>query len=192
MKEKIILLMCLATINAFCQVRQTDDNFFQAKEFSKDIALFKAKEFVMEKIIGVTTELTKFEIDPLAASSSGQLTSLVYSCKEKNLSGLVLGFYGDRWNQAGVVYQAYSFKHLTEVKAIELLNKIDNFMSENLKYLNSSSDNNNIFFKYDDMTFLIYRDGAVKIRIFWNDFDSEWEEISFGKTKRRFEKAIKN
>ena len=99
MKKTITLLFFLTTINAFCQVRQTDVNLFQAKEFSKDVALFKAKEFVMEKIIGVDTELTKFEIDPLAASSSGQLTSLVYSCKEKNLSGLVLGFYGDRWNR---------------------------------------------------------------------------------------------
>src|SRR5690606_14372623 len=192
MKRTIILLFFLATISSFSQVKQTDANLFQAKEFSKDIALFKAKEFVMEKIIGVDTELTKFEIDPLAASSSGQLTSLVYSCKEKNLSGLVLGFYGNRWNPAGVAYQAYAFKNLTEVKAIELLNKIDDFMNENLKYLNSSSDNNNIFFKYDDMTFLIYRDGAIKIRIFWYNFDSEWEEISFGRTKRRFEKAIKN
>src|SRR5690606_23622546 len=158
MKRTIILLFFLATISSFSQVKQTDANLFQAKEFSKDIALFKAKEFVMEKVIGVDKGLPKFEIDPLAASSSVQLTSLVYSCKEKNLGGLVFGFYGDRWNQAGVIYQDYAFKNLPEVNAIELLNMIDNYMKDNSKYLDSNSDNNNIFFKYDDMTFLIYRD----------------------------------
>ena len=57
-----------------------------------------------------TKKLIKFDIDPLAAASSGELTSLVYGCDEKNLSGLVLGFYGSRWNDAGIVYQAYAFK----------------------------------------------------------------------------------
>ena len=43
------------------------------------------------------------------------------------------------------------------------------------------------------MTFLIYNDElSTKIRVFWNGFDSEWESQAFGRTKKRFEKNIKN
>ena len=128
----------------------------------------------------------------MAAASSGELSSLVYGCDEKNLSGLVLGFYGNRWNDAGVVYQAYAFKNLPKDKALEILSKIDKYIDDESKYLSADTDNNNMYFQYDDMTFLIYRDGSVKIRVFWNGFDSEWESTAFGRTKRRFERKIKD
>jgi hypothetical protein len=191
MKTKLLLLNIFIISISYSQVSVNSGLYF-AKEFSKDQALYKAKDYVMTQVIGVESNVIKFEIDPLAAASSGELTSLVYSCEQKNLRGLVLGFYGNKWNESGVVYQAYAFKNLTEPKALEILSKIDGYIDEHSKYLNSNSDNNNIFFNYDDMTFLIYNDFGIKIRVFWNGFDSEWESTAFGKTKRRFERKLKN
>jgi hypothetical protein len=36
----------------------------------------------------------RFSIDSLAATESGELPSLVHDCEEKDVSGLVLGFFG--------------------------------------------------------------------------------------------------
>ena len=190
MKIRLLLASLLITAISFSQISESTGIYF-AKVFSKDQALYKAKDYVMKNVIGIEKKLIKFDIDPLAAASSGELTSLVYSCDEKNLSGLVLGFYGSRWNDAGVVYQAYAFKNLPEKNALEILSKLDKYIDDESKYLSADSDNNNMFFQYDDMTFLIYRDGSVKIRVFWNGFDSEWESTAFGRTKRRFERRIK-
>uniref|UniRef100_A0AB33KQ08 DUF4252 domain-containing protein n=1 Tax=Tenacibaculum sp. Pbs-1 TaxID=3238748 RepID=A0AB33KQ08_9FLAO len=191
MSIKLLFVSFLISTISFSQVSKSSGLYF-AKEFSKDQALYKAKDYVMKHVIGIEEKLIKFDIDPLAAASSGELTSLVYGCDEKNLSGLILGFYGNRWNDAGVIYQAYAFKNLPKDKALEILSKLDRYIDDESKYLSADSDNNNIFFQYDDMTFLIYRDGSVKIRVFWNGFDSEWESTAFGRTKRRFERKIKN
>jgi len=190
MNIKLLISSLLISSISFSQISESTGLYF-AKEFSKDQALYKAKDYVMTKVIGVDNALVKFDIDPLAAASSGELTSLVYGCDEKNLSGLVLGFYGNRWNESGVVYQAYAFKNFPKNKALEILSKLDNYIDNESKYLSADSNNNNMFFKYDDMTFLIYRDGSVKIRVFWNGFDSEWESTAFGRTKRRFERKTK-
>ena len=91
-----------------------------------------------------------------------------------------------------VLYQGYSFKNLEKDKAIEFLNKIVASIEENKKFLNENGDNNNIFFKYDDMDVLIWTNlGTYSIRIFWQGFDSTWEKTAFERSKRRFEKKIK-
>jgi hypothetical protein len=190
MNIKLLFATLFISSLSFSQISKSTGIYF-AKEFSKDQALYKAKEYVMTEVVGIEKNLVKFDIDPLASASSGELTSLVYGCDEKNLSGLILGFYGNRWNKAGVVYQAYAFKNLPERKALEILSKLDTFIDDESKYLSADSNNNNMFFQYDDMTFLIYLDGSVKIRVFWNGFDSEWEKTAFGRTKRRFERKIK-
>ena len=190
MKFKLLFVSLLISTISFSQI-SGGGRFYFAKEFNKSQALYNAKSFVMNEIIGINENLIKFDIDPLASASSGELTSLVYSCTEKKTNGLVLGFYGNRWNPSGVIYQAYAFKNLPEKNALELLTMLDKYIDDESQYLFADSDNNNMYFKYDDMVFLIYRDGSVKIRVFWNDFDSEWESTAFNRTKRRFEKKLK-
>jgi len=63
-------------------------------------------------------------------------------------------------------------------------------MDEQSKYIGSDSNTNNVVFNIDDMTFLMYEDGGTKIRVFWNGFDSEWEENAFNRTRRRFARKI--
>ncbi len=193
MFHKIIFSLFLPVLisqKSFAQVSVYKGGFF-AKEFSKEIALYKAKQFIMFQVIGVTNDLIKTEVYPLAATKSGELTSLVYKCESKNMNGLVLGFYGTRWNEAGVIYTGFEFKDIPKAKAIVFLNELDKRIDDNYKYLSKDKDNNNFFYKYDDLTFLVYAEGLTyRIRVFYNDFDSEWDYESFRKTKKRFENKM--
>ena len=193
MKTKLTILIFFTISNlAYSQVKVNSNNIWTAKEFSKEISLFKSKEFLFKNVLQSTEKVTAFEVIPLAAASSGELTTLLYKCEDKQKEGLILGFYGDYWNEAGVLYQGYSFKNLEKDKAMEFLNKIVTSIEENKKFLNDSGDNNNIFFRYDDMDVLIWTNaGTYSIRIFWQGFDSTWEKTAFERSKRRFEKKIK-
>ena len=146
----------------------------------------------MQNVLGSYETPVKFEMDPLAASNTGEVTSLVYKCDEKSKEGLIIGFFGDRWNSSGAIYQAYAFKDLPKSKAIELLSMLQKQIDINQKYIASDYETNNVYFKYDDMTFVIYKsDSMVKIRVFWEDFDAEWESIAFKRTKKRLENKLK-
>lgn len=164
-----------------------------AKEFSKDIALYKAKQFVIENVLGISSEVMGFQIDPLAAASSGELTSLVYKSQDKGKEGLVLGFYGDYWNEAGVIFKGFRFKDLPKARAIALLDTIQKSIDDYSIYLNQDKDNNNVYFSSEGMTFLIFNSGGgIKIRVFWNQFDSEWDMTAFRRTKRRLLNKLKD
>ncbi len=193
MKTKLSIVLLIVINNfIYSQVKINSNNIWTAKEFSKEISLFKSKEFLFKNVLGSTIQVIPFEVIPLAAASSGELTTLLYKCEAKQKEGLILGFYGDYWNEAGVLYQGYSFKNLEKEKAMEFLNKIVTSIEENKKFLNDNGDNNNIFFKYDDMDVLIWTNaGTYSIRIFWQGFDSTWEKTAFERSKRRFEKKIK-
>ena len=190
LKLSLFFLGITIFFSSYGQVAQTSNNFFVAKEFSKDIALYNAKSFVMNSVLGNSDAVIKFEIDPLAATSSGELTSLVYQCSDMNKEGLIFGFYGTRWNDAGVVYQSYAFKNIESDKAKEMLEKIEKVIDDNSKYLNKDEGTDNVYFHFDDITFLIYKDGSTRIRVFWNGFDSEWQMIAFKRTKNRLYKKL--
>ena len=193
MKLKLSIVLVFVFNNLiYAQVKLNHNNIWTAKEFSKEISLFKSKEFLFNSVLGSSEQVVKFEVTSLAAANSGELTTLLYKCESKQKEGLILGFYGDYWNEAGVLYQGYSFKHLEKDRATELLNKIKTSLEENSKFLEDKSDNNNIYFKYDDMDILIWTiGGSYSIRIFWQGFDSTWEKTAFERSKRRFEKKIK-
>jgi hypothetical protein len=189
-----ITLFFVAFFNTliYSQVRVNDHEIWTAKEFSKDIALYHSKYFLFNSILGTSTDITQFEVIPLAASSSGELTTLLYKCDSKQKEGLVLGFYGDYWNAAGQVYQGYAFKNFDKNQAIEFLSKIQEAIDNNSKFLREDTDNNNIYFKYDDIDVLIWSYfQTYTIRLFWNGFDSSWEKTAFDRSKKRFEKKIK-
>jgi len=193
MKRQILLsMLCIFPYLSNAQVATPtiSKSYISAKEFSKDIALFRAKEFVVNNVFGPSKAAIQFEIDPLAAASSGELTSLVYRCDELNKEGLILGFFGNARTSAGVAYQEYSFKNLPAVNAMELLNKLETVIKDNSKFLNSDSNSNNVYFSYDDLTFIISFDGQTNIRVFWNGFDASWDGTAFKRTKRRLLKKL--
>lgn len=194
MKFKFIcILLFMNSTFLHSQTMAKSNNIFTAKEFSKDIALYNSKKFLFKDVIGSSEEIIQFEVIPLAAASSGELTTLLYKCESKQLDGLVLGFYGNYWNEAGVLYQGFAFKNLEKKKAIDFLNKIENAIESNSKFLKDNNDNNNISFKYEDIDVLIWTTlGSYTIRIFWNGFDSTWEKTAYERSKRRFERKIKS
>lgn len=103
-----------------------------------------------------------------------------------------MGFFGNYWNDAGVLYQGYAFKNFEKDKAIEFLNKIQQAIDDNNKFLKSDPDNNNIYFQYDDLDVLIWSSAVTyTIRVFWKEFDSTWEKTAFERSKRRYEKKTK-
>ncbi len=192
MKKSICLSLIMVSCLSFGQVKQTSQNLWQAKGHSKELTLFKSKQYLFDKVFGNTAEPTQFELIPLAAAGSGELTTLLYRCESKNKEGLLLAFYGDYWNDAGVNYQGYGFKNLDKDQSIALLNKIEISIEANKKFLHDNNDNNNISFRFDDMDILIWTTvSSYEIRIFWNNFDSTWEQTAYERSKRRFERKVK-
>lgn len=191
LQQTFYLLTLFIAVSVNGQIRQIDYNLFEAKEFSKEISLFKAKSFLIHNVLKISENPTQFEAVPLAAASSGELTTLLYKCESQNKEGLILGFYGDYWNEAGVTFQGYGFKNLTKEQAFEFFNKIESEIDKNQKFLKSNNDNNNIVFEYEDLKIMIWTtSGSYNMRIYWNGFDSTWEKTSYGRSKRRFERKI--
>jgi hypothetical protein len=193
MKIKFLILVLFLCNNCLkSQIKSNSDLFFMAKEFSKDISLFKAKFFLFNSVLGGSYDPIQFEVTPLAAASSGELTTLIYKSDRLQKEGLILGFYGNYSNQAGVIYQGYKFKNFDKIKAVEFLNKIEYAIQANEKFLRDDNDNNNIYFRYDDIDVLIWNTmGNYMIRLFWEGFDSTWEQSAYQRSKRRFERRIK-
>jgi hypothetical protein len=193
MKLKLFLLVLFSMIMSnycFAQISYQNSVFF-SKEYSKEISLFKAKSFVINQILGSTNNSVEFEIDPLAASVTGELTSLVYKCPSLNVEGLIFGFYGNYVNEIGVPYQGYAFKNFTRSEALNLFSKISKAINEHDKFLSSDVNNHNVYFMIDDLTFLISKMGGThSIRVFWEDFDAEWTLTAFNRTTKRFEKTL--
>ena len=80
MKKGIFFFAVLFSQYAMGQIKYN-------QPYSKDIALSRAKTYVIKDILGEPTGIVKFKVDALAAATSGELTTLVYECEEKNKSG---------------------------------------------------------------------------------------------------------
>lgn len=195
MKTKLIIVFIILSQSIIAQIAQVshgNSGYFSAKEFSKEISLYRAKQFLIEEVLKTENKVIQFDLDPLAATNSGELTSLGYKCEEKGEEGILLGFYGSYWNAAGVVYQGYRFKNLSRDMALELLNKITKTIKDSNDFLSKNPDNNNVYFKFDDLVVLIYTPISEPIiRVFWEDFDAEWTSTAFKRTKKRYEKSLK-
>lgn len=185
--KKTIFIVFLFSKSVCAQI----PGVFLAKEYSKEVSLYRAKAFIISDVLGQSNDVVKFEVYPLVASNSGELTTLVYKCDSKNKSGLLLGFNSSKFNEAGITYQAYSFKNLPAKQANEFCDNLEIAIKINQDYLESDHDNKNIYFNYDDIRILIYKTaGGTKLRIFWENYDSEWDYDSVTKTKKRLKKEL--
>jgi len=189
--KNIVFIYLILNSSIYCSSQIP--GFFVAKEWSKEIALFQSKAHLCKHILGIDPSVVKFEVLPLAAASSGDLTSLWYNCTSKKMEGLLLAFYGNYWNDQGVLYQGFAFRNFVKSEAIEFLNLIQKNIDDNITYLREDPDNTNIYFSYKDMDVMVWSSSyhLFKIRLFWNGFDSTWEKLSFERSKQRFEKSIK-
>ena len=188
MKVKFVVVSLFFCSSLFAQVAP-GDGFSYSKEFSKEILFARAKAFVIKDVFGSSEGAIQFEIEPLSTTTAKEVCSIVYKSDGKAKEGLLLGFYGDYWTTGGVLTQGFAFKNLPKVKAIGLLSVINWTIDERKDYLSKDSDNNNVYFQYDDITVLIYNSTETKIRIIWKNFDGEWSISAFKSAVKRMEKA---
>lgn len=161
-------------------------NDIEIKSAAKEISQFRAKEFIINNIIGETEgKEIKFETESLASDDTGGLVSIAYNCTEKGKKGLLLGFVGFNKNQVNVISKAYGFRDIPLEKAKDLLNRLDNIRKANEKYILKDSNVNNVYLEFEDIKFVIYYDVGSKIRVLWNGFEIVWEDTAFGRSKRR-------
>jgi DNA polymerase III delta prime subunit len=162
------------------------------KEVAKEISQFRAKEFIINNIIGSTNgKEILFETESLASDDSGGLISVAFNCDIVEKKGLLLAFIGNNRNEQGVISKAYGFKEISLSDAQNLLNRIDEVRKSNEKYLTKDNNVNNVYIEFNDIKFVIYRDNGSKIRVFWNGFEVVWEDTAFNRSKRRLEKWFK-
>jgi hypothetical protein len=189
MKIKIAIVTLILSQSVIAQI-PTNSGFALSKEYSQSISIDKAKDFAIKEIFNSPEDVGLFEFDLLDDFTNGELTTLFFSCKEKNKEGIILGFYGDYWNDAGDIYRGFVFKNIPKEKATELLNKISKTIEEQQEYLSKNTDNN-VYFQCDDISVVIYKSLGIKIRISWNSFDAVWEHLAFTRIKNSFEKDLK-
>jgi hypothetical protein len=193
-KNRILACKCqlvvvfLLSFNSFCQI-PAKSSFF-AKQWSSDFTLEAAKIYLVENIISVGETDERLVLDVLNAANSGSLSTVCYSGDSTKTVGLLLTFYGKYWYENGVEYQGYSFKNMTPDKAVLFLKKLIEVSEKNQKFLDRSYDNNNVVFKFEDLTLIIFTDSATKFRILWNGFESEWTYTEAQKTLLKFEAFI--
>jgi hypothetical protein len=189
MKFKLLVVSLLFTTVAVSQV-PTGLGFTLSDEFSESNSVVKAEGFLLKEILKSTEDVVRFKLERIASSMSGDLTSLIYKCEEKETDGLILAFYGDYWNDAGDIYKGFVFKNFPKNEALEFLSKISKTMEEQKEFLSKDNDNS-VSFQYDDLTVVISKEKEFKIRLFWNGFDADWDHWAFSRTKRITEQDLK-
>ena len=191
MKTLLLSIILLFTLNSYSQISAKNQTgiggYFLAKEYSAKITESYAEKYMIDKIIDLSELGTQYKIDALVASNSGELTTVYYQCKSQNKEGLILGFYGDYWNENGVTFKSHSFTHLDVESAKSFLNKLDNLYDENSKALFHGIGA--VGAVYGDFKVILKDIAGVSpvYRIFWNGFDAEWKRSELIKTIRRLE-----
>ncbi len=179
----IIVLVANTTVSA--QIKNTTPFFYFASEYSKSEVLSHSKSSLIE-FLGANETITKIEIYPLSSNGGNEISALRYKCIDKHEAGIVLGFYGRYVTAASQNYNGHSFKVFNLKQSHEFLNKVDDAFTKNSKYLKDDTNNNNIFFRYDDVDIIIT---SYSIRLLWQNFDSVWYKNSFDDAKKEFDRA---
>lgn len=159
------------------------------KTIAKEIAQFRSKEYIINHIIGDTNgQDIQFETESLASDDSAGLISIAFNCNALNEKGLLLAFFGPNTDSNGNLMDAYAFRYIPLKEAQDLFKKIDKLKDDNKRYIASDNDVNNVYTEFEDIKFVIYRDGGEQIRVFWNGFQVIWERAPFDRSKRRLNK----
>jgi hypothetical protein len=177
------------------QVKQNQAGIL-AQEYSKELTEYRVKSFITNELIQLKeNEVINLEVNSITASKSGEITTVVYKCKELENKGLIFAFYGSFVNEFSLQYTGYHFKNLDKEKAKQLFDKIDNLIIINDDFFNPGAEtiispDLNIVFKFDDMTFIFFKGnlGANLLRVIWKNFDSEWNLNNLKTTQKRFNK----
>jgi hypothetical protein len=159
------------------------------KELAKEISQFRSKEYIINEIIGpVGDKEIQFETESLASDNSGGLISVAFNCDDVDERGLLLAFFGDHRNQYGVSSTAYGFRYIPLDDAQKLLTRLRKVKDDKKKYMSSDTDVNNVYVEFEDIKFVLYKDGGEKVRVFWNGFEVIWEKTAYTRTRKRLDR----
>ena len=159
------------------------------KEMAKEISQFRSKEFIANYIIGPAGDSEiRFETESLVSDNDAGLISVAFNCNQVDKNGLLLAFMGLNRDATGNIGNAYGFRYIPLTEAQKLLSRIDAVKEQHKKYLSADNDVNNVYIEFEDIKFILYKDGGEKIRVFWNGFEVIWERTAFDRTKRRLDK----
>jgi hypothetical protein len=182
MKKLLLLLLCVPLIG-FGQ--KTGGSQYA----SKRIAEHRAIEFLINDVLGIEEkEVMPFMLESLSASASGEITTLFYYCEAKDKAGLLIGFFNENW-VPGATYERYSFFNLNTYDTKVMLNQLSKVYQNWNNGIYGTG--NSIYFKINDITFVMDKNKQNMMRVFWKDYDSDWGYQSFHYTKQRFEKYLK-
>jgi len=193
--KKILVLLFMAVFTVGFSQSKNEKNDFSDSEFLnwKKTNQYYGKKFLMD-LLGHDTSLVYLQVANLTAPSGGrnEIATFVYKCNVKKKAGLVLGLWDRFMTSEATSYGGYKFKHFNWNEAYEFFSKIDRHLKKWQPYLEGNQENN-IYFDYDDVSILLStsrQNGGVKLRIFYDGFDSEWNIGAYNRTKKRFEKSF--
>jgi len=179
MRSYLLAILFLGLVNSLWAQGNPSQGRTFSNSFSREAAEYRVKEFLVREVIEIPENKTiEISINALTASRSGELTTIIYDCKQLGKSGLVFGFWSDYVKESNQKYQGYAFKNFDLEKAKDLLDNLDRVLEEKRSILPYGSEDlsKNALFKFEDTTFIFYKDNldANLIRVIWNGFDLEW------------------
>ena len=148
---------------------------------------YLAKTYVADNILTLDTTVQRFYLSSNAKLKKGELISFTYNSEQEK--GLLLGFWGGKVNENGVLYNEYSFTHFNYNEAIDFIESIESHLADNADYLNTMQ--HNLSFLVGDFKFIVSFDVMPHIRVFWNGFDAYWNFGAFKNTKFNMNKKLK-
>jgi hypothetical protein len=165
--------------------------------YSKEIAEYMAKEYIINELLKVPNkEVIECDINSITASKSGELSIVIYNCKSLRKRGLLFAFWSDQISDFNTLYKGYAFRNFDFDEARQFFEAIMLILDQKKDLIKTDDENysKNAIYKWDDLTFVFYKGdlGGNLIRVFWNGFDSEWNQLNLKTTKSRFDDIFGN
>lgn len=187
--------IALVTVQLFCSIllfSQTRQGDILSQERCKEITEYYCKQYIVEDILKVPDKQSiGVYIYAITAAKSGELTTVLYQCDEFNKKGLVIAFWNDYSANSVTSYKGYGLYHLDFEQAGKLLNELESIVGSKNKILDEPIGN--LVYRSDELTFLFYNKQTEfgfkpVIRVWWNNFDSDWTISNLETTIKRFRK----
>lgn len=187
--------IALVTVQLFCSIllfSQTRQGDILSQERCKEITEYYCKQYIVEDILKVPDKQSiGVYIYAITAAKSGELTTVLYQCDEFNKKGLVFAFWNDYSANSVTSYKGYGLYHLDFEQAGKLLNELESIVGSKNKILDEPIGN--LVYRSDELTFLFYNKQTEfgfkpVIRVWWNNFDSDWTISNLETTIKRFRK----
>ena len=182
----IILILCILYCSSSGQTR----GGVLSQEESKKITEYYCKQYIVDEVLKIPDRQSiEVYIDAITASTSGEITTVLYKCSSLKKKGVVLAFWND-YIDILLPYKGFGFCNLEIEKANILFNDLEALMNqENLILANITG---NKVFKSDNITLLFSNSGSFlgkrTIRVWFDKFDSDWNQANLKTTIRRFRK----